>query len=645
MCGIAGIWDLHGRGPEPRLLNRMIQAIRHRGPDDVGIHTEDGVGLAHARLSIIDLAGGHQPMSADNGALWITFNGEIFNYLELRSELVRKGVRFATNSDTEVILQQYRLRGERCVEDFEGQWAFAIWDARQGKLFLSRDRLGVRPLFYATREGRFAFASEIKALLVIPEISRQLNPAALDQIFTFWSSVPPATIFRDVHELPPGSSMTLQDGELKTYRYWQPDYAEEPMSEDQAGERLMGLLEDAVRLRLRANVPVGTYVSGGLDSAIVTALVRRITSGPLQAFSISFDDPEFDEASYQEELSRSLELERHEIRCSPHMIGQVFPETVWHAERPILRTAPAPLYLLAKLVRDNNYKVVLTGEGSDEMFGGYDIFKEAKIRAYWASRLDSTRRPKLLERLYPYLPNLQLQSPAYLKSFFRVSAEEAADPFFSHLPRWELTSKLKAFFSDTIKDELKSISSKSQLERSLPVSFFGWDAFRRAQYLESSLLMPGYILSAQGDRMAMAHGVEARFPFLDSRVVRLANSLPVPLKMKVLNEKYILKQCARGLIPESIRKRHKQPYRAPEASSFLSKASGLEYVDELLNPEHVRKSGIFNPTAVQNLIAKFRRGQAIGIKDNMAFLGILSTQLVVHQFINRQESYNATRIA
>ena len=230
------------------------------------------------------------------------------------------------------------------------------------------------------RDGSFAFASEIKALLAIPEISRQLNPQALDHIFTFWSSLPPATIFRNVHELPPGSSMTLQNGELQTYRYWQPDYAEEPIGEDEAERTTHGFAGrcgSSTASRQRSCRGVCQRRSGFGDPSLL--LVRRITSGHLKAFSISFDDPEFDEGIYQEELSRSLGLERHEIRCSPQMIGQVFPETIWHAERPILRTAPAPLYLLAKLVRDNNYKVVLTGEGSDEMFGGYDIFKEAKI--------------------------------------------------------------------------------------------------------------------------------------------------------------------------------------------------------------------------------------------------------------------------
>jgi asparagine synthase (glutamine-hydrolysing) len=439
--------------------------------------------------------------------------------------------------------------------------------------------------------------------------------------------------------------MTLEDGRLNLYRHWQLDYVEESLAEEEAGNRLFALMEDAARLRLRADVPVGAYLSGGLDSTVVATLIRRISSAPLKSFSISFDDPEFDERPYQEDVSNFLGVERHEIRCTPELIGQVFPETMWHAEQPILRTAPAPLYLLSKLAREHDCKVILTGEGSDEMFGGYDIFKETKIRSYWAARPSSTRRPRLLERLYPYLPHMRGQSPAYLEAFFRVRPEDVTNPFFSHLPRWELTAKLKMFFCDSLKSRLASVSPLSELEQSLPPNFSKWDPFHRAQYLETTLLMPGYILSAQGDRMAMAHAVEGRFPFLDSRIVRLAAALPLRLKMKVLNEKYILKRCAKGLIPEVVRARRKQPYRAPEAASFLGNAARLEYVRELLQPEQLQRGEIFNPAAVQNLIGKFQRGQAIGIKDNMALVGILSTQLVVHQFLERRGSYSATRTA
>jgi asparagine synthase (glutamine-hydrolysing) len=310
----------------------------------------------------------------------------------------------------------------------------------------------------------------------------------------------------------------------------------------------------------------------------------------------------------------------------------------------MLRTAPAPLFALARRVRERGCKVVLTGEGADEMFGGYDIFKEAKIRSFWGARPESKLRPKLLSRLYPYLPVLQRQSMPYLKAFFRVESKDLSSPSFSHLPRWEMTSKLKMFFSDDVRSQLQSNDVLQDLQRMLPPAFECWQPFHRAQYLETGLFMPGHILSSQGDRMAMAHGIEARFPFLDSRVVEFAAALPLRLKMKVLNEKYILKQCSQNLIPNAVSRRYKQPYRAPDSASFFGNGASLEYVENLLGSEQIRGNGIFKPNAVSSLVNKCRGGEAIGMKDNMALVGILSTQLIIQQFIQTLECPNETRI-
>jgi len=644
MCGIAGILHFGQDRPSPDLINRMIGMIRHRGPDDSGVFADGPIGLGHARLSIIDLKSGHQPMANEDRTIWISFNGEIFNYLELRQELVQKGYKFSTSSDTEVILHLYEDKGEDCVEKLNGQWALAIWDARRRRLFLSRDRLGVRPLFYTLADRSLIFGSEIKSILVHPAVSREIDLVALDQVFTFWCTVPPTTMFKDIWELPPGHSLFASDGQLLVKRYWGLNY---PPSDGppttangvrECSEQLLALLVDATRLRLRSDVPVGAYLSGGLDSSLIAALVTRFTDVPLRTFSVIFDDPEFDERRYQREAVNYLNTAHEEIRCSHQDIGRVFPEVIWHTEKPLLRTAPAPLYMLSELVRKNGYKVVLTGEGSDEVLGGYDIFKEAKIRRFWAARPDSTIRPRLLRRLYPYLGNLRAQPDAYLRAFFRVRPEDQSNPFFSHLPRWEMTAMLKRFFSDAVKFQLRDYDACAALEERLPAEYSSWDPFCQAQYLESAYLLPGYILSSQGDRVAMAHAVEGRFPFLDHRVVEFGAALPPGLKMKVLSEKYILKQAAGDLIPPSIKKRPKQPYRAPEAKSFLSAGGhmpALEYVDELLAYERVRKDGIFNPAAVARLVEKARKGHAVGIKDNMAVVAILSTQLLVDQFIHR----------
>jgi asparagine synthase (glutamine-hydrolysing) len=653
MCGIAGILNLNGQPVEPTLLERMIQRVRHRGPDDCGTHTDKQVGLAHARLSIIDLASGGQPMHNEDKSVSIVFNGEIFNYVELRADLLRRGHRFRTQCDTEVILRLYEESGEECVRHLNGQWAFAIWDSRRERLFLSRDRLGVRPLFYTVAGQAVAFGSEMKSIFALPHVSREIDPVALDQIFTFWVTLPPRTTFKGVRELPPGHSMTVQQGRITVARHWTLDYdaggedvADGARTEDEYAAKLLELLVDATRIRLRSDVPVGAYLSGGLDSTLVTALIRRFTGASLKTFSIGFDDPEFDESRYQNEAVRFLGTHHQEVRCTRADIGRVFPDVVWHAERPILRTAPAPLYILSGLVRKHGYKVVLTGEGSDEMLGGYDIFKEAKIRRFCAARPESRLRPLLLKRLYPYLGHLQSQSGAYLQAFFGARRDETGDVFFSHLPRWQLTSKLKTILSDSVRSQIGAYDGLAELREALPAGYSGWDGLCQAQYLEATYLLPGYILSSQGDRMAMAHSVEGRFPFLDHRVVEFAARIPPRLKMRVLNEKYLLKRCAEGLVPPSVKKRPKQPYRAPDGKCFFGGAR-LEYVDELLSPGRIAHDGIFNPVTVEKLVAKFRDGRGVGIKDNMALVGVLSTQLVVDQFIRgfREEFTYAERRA
>jgi len=616
--------------------------LDYRGPDGTGTYTDGSVGLAHNRLSIIDIAGGHQPMQCDEGAFWITFNGEIFNFIELRDELIKKGHRFSTRSDTEVILRLYREYGPDCVQHMNGQWAFAIWDTKKQKLFLSRDRLGVRPLFYTTAGQSFIFGSELKAVLAHPNVDRDIDVRALGQVFTFWFPLAPCTVFKNILELPPGHSLIVEDGGVNLRRYWQMDFAAadaatlaSPKDEERYATDLCDLLLDATRIRLRADVPVGAYLSGGLDSSVITALAQKFVGSKLCTFSVAFEDPRLDESSFQQEVVRKLDTEHQSIHCSSDDIAEVFPDVIWHAERPILRTAPAPMFLLSRLVRDSGFKVVLTGEGADEFLGGYDIYKEAKIRAFWATQSDSKRRPLLLKRLYPYLQGLQKQSPAYLQAFFHATPEDVRNPFFSHVPRWELTRRSEVFFAASIREELQRRSFYSDLQLLLPDGFSGWGTFSRAQYLESAFLLPAYLLSSQGDRVAMAHSVEGRYPFLDYRIVQFAASLPPQLKMKVLNEKYLLKRVFGDLVPDSVKNRPKQPYRAPDATSFFEPSTGKArrpYVDELLSSESIRAQGVFDAGVVQKLVAKARAGKASSFLDNAALVGILSTQLLIDQY-------------
>ena len=638
MCGISGIVKFDGGQADPRQLGRMIATLGHRGPDATGVHISGAVGLAHARLSIIDLQCGAQPMSTARDRLWITFNGEIFNYIELREKLLGKGHTFATQSDTEVILRSYLEYGEGCVNHFNGEWAFAIWDAAEQKLFLSRDRSGVRPLFYTQTTDSFLFASEIKALLACPDVPHQIDPQGMEQVFTFWVTIPPRTVFRNVFQLPPGHSLTIKDKHIQLRQYWSVSYQgnghQRKINENQLAEELLQLLQDATRIRLRSDVPVGAYLSGGLDSTLTTALVRKIAGTRLRSFSITFDDADFDESSYQQEASSFLGTQHSNVACSHADIARVFPDVIRHTEQPIVRTAPAPMFLLSRLVHDSGFKVVLTGEGADEVLGGYDIFKEAKIRRFWGRNLESKWRPLLLKRLYPYLQDFQRQSAAGLRHFFRVTAEDLASPFFSHLPRWELTGRLKLLFSAGFRDAIGTYDAVSELGQTLPPDFSSWQHFTQAEYLETKYFLTGYLLSSQGDRMAMAHSVEGRYPFLDYRVLEFAAKLPPDVKMKVLNEKYLLKRACEGVVPASILARRKQPYRAPDGRCFFE-GPVPAYVQELLSPCAISKNGIFDAAAVGTLVGKFKAGKAISVKDDMALVGVLSTQLLVHEFTNQ----------
>lgn len=637
MCGIAGTYqnDRFSTG-DTAAVRRMLAAIRHRGPDAQGVYADGRVVLGHARLSIIDLEGGAQPMSTSDGALTITFNGEIFNYVELREELADRGHKFLTHSDTEVILRAYEEFGDDCVHRMNGQWAFAIWDKRQNRLFLSRDRLGIRPLFYTQTPRAFLFASEMKALFTDPSVPRKIDLKALAQVFTFWVTVPPRTSFEGIFELPPGHSMSVQDGKISVERYWDARYESETTSrsEQSYSEELWDLLLDATRIRLRADVPVGSYVSGGLDSSATTMMAKKFTDTSITTFSVSFENAEFDESTFQVEVAKHLGTDHHVIRCSADSIGTDFPSVVWHTEKPLIRTAPVPLFQLSGLVRQHGFKVVLSGEGSDEVLGGYDIFKEAKVRAWWARHPESKLRPMLLRRLYPYMPALQKQSDTALRGFFHAAPEELSNPLFSHIPRWELTSKLRMLFSEDTRRELGDYNPYDDMVSSLPPDFYHWSGFQRAQYLELKFLMPGYILASQGDRMAMGHSVEIRMPFLDYRVVEFAGRLPVELKMKVLKEKYLLKKCMAPHLPSAVLQRPKQPYRAPDGESLFSSAA-RPYVNDALATDRVGADGIFDSKAVGVLFSKFEQRRASSIKDNMALVGVLSTQLLQQQYVNQ----------
>ena len=573
MCGIAGIVDYKGKSASKPVIEAMLRAISYRGPDESGIYNSPHAVIGNVRLSIIDISGGQQPLSDPSGRFWIVFNGEIFNYPELRELLIKKGHNFKTQSDTEVLVQLFSTFGKDCLSMLNGQFAFAIWDKLKEELFIARDRIGIRPLFYNITGNVFSFASEIKSLFEQKNISPEFSHKSLSQIYTFWTAITPGTAFKNIFELSPGHYLTYTREGIKIEKYWDLQFnnIDNTLSLDKAVELFHELFSDAVRIRLRADVEVAAYLSGGIDSCSTVAYIKDIEPGILNTFSIGFDDSDFDESSYQSEAVRYLDTRHRSITCTSEDISESFPKVVWHSETPVTRTAPAPMLLLSKLVRENNIKVVITGEGADEMLAGYDIFKETKIRRFWAKQPDSSIRPRLLTELYPYLPQMKQANPAILKMFYGYKLEEIDNPFYSHLLRWNNANHIKKHFSDQVKSELDGYSPLENLKDNLPEGFDNWGYLEKAQWLETSVFMSGYLLSSQGDRMAMANSVEGRYPFLDYRVIEFCNRLPDEFKLNSLTEKFLLKKLMKNKIPDSIIKRSKQAYRAPIKSAFFLK--------------------------------------------------------------------------
>lgn len=648
MCGICGVLSLQGPLSIPdKTPERMIGIMRHRGPDEFGAWRDSSIFLGHARLSIIDLQGGQQPMSSPSGRFWISFNGEIFNYLELAKELEALGHKLRTRSDTEVIIHAYEAWGPECVKKFNGQFAFALWDRNARRLFLARDRFGIRPLFLASHEGNLLFASEIKALRAFPGMETHLHPDQMGEVFNYWVNIPPNTAFEAVYQLPPGHTaiidgQTVENGGahypgcMQVDRYWHPTFlpaeqdhrfvsnAETAKMAAQVREKLV----DAATIRLRADVPVGAYLSGGLDSSTTAALIHEYTDHRLKTFSVGFADKEYDESAWQYAMADHIGTEHVTVTVDGADIAGRFRDVVWHAESPILRTAPAPLHALSHLARSENFKVVLTGEGADEVFAGYNIFREAKVRNFWSRDVKSQARSQLLTRLYPYLAQ---SPPQFLRKFYGAGLDNTEDPFFSHRPRWNNTSAVAGFLNPELVSAEAADAAEQRLASSLPLEFSEWGPVARAQYLEMTTFMAGYLLSSQGDRMLMGNSVEGRFPFLDHNLADFAGTLPASVKLRSLVEKSILKESVADLLPDNIISRPKQPYRAPDSSSFVT-GTGRQLVEEFLVDEGLSGWSLWQPQKVKALVRKWEAGRLTSIRDNMAFVGLLSGRMLQDEF-------------
>jgi asparagine synthase (glutamine-hydrolysing) len=636
MCGIVGICELKpGHSPNLRNIRRMMAQIRHRGPDQTGIYLDDRVGLGHLRLSIIDLQGGCQPIHNEDETLWIIYNGEVFNYVELRRELQEQGHRFYTTSDTEVILHLYEQEGPGCLQRLNGQFALAIWDSVNKELFLARDRVGIRPLHYTIHDGTLVFASEVKSIFAIAGVPREIDPVSLDQIFTFWTVLPGRTVFRDIHELPPGHCLKVSRGVVETKEYWEiPIYCREEQLDSPVEticDQVSDLLVDAIRIRLRADVPIGCYVSGGLDSSGVAAVAAKKLGVFWNTFGIRFEEEVFDEGTHQERMTSFLDSRHRQIWATPQRMGDAFAETLWYCEKPLLRTAPVPLYLLSQAVSECGLKVVLTGEGADEVFGGYDIFKEAKVRQFWSRRPNSSLPALLLSQLYGDIFRDQ-RAKRFLQPFFERGLDRSGDPLFSHTLRWDNTSRIRTFFSSEFKAAIGVVDAYEPVRQSLPDGFHRLDTVGKAQYLEIMIFLSNYLLSSQGDRVAMAHSVEIRLPFLDYRIIDLMARVPSRWKILGLNEKHLLKKVLRPVLPDEIVARRKQPYRAPAVNCLLAGASG-EFARGLLSGGAIQRAALFDTGKVNRLLAKLQAVENPSEIDSMALAGILSSQIIHQQFV------------
>jgi len=638
MCGITGFFCFQGtRADAGDQLARMVSILHHRGPDECGMYLDHHVGLGHTRLSIIDLSTGQQPLHNEDETMWIVFNGEIFNYPELRVELENSGHQFYTQSDTEVIIHLYEEKGNACLDELNGQFAFAIWNTKTKQLFIARDRVGIRPLHYAIHNNTFFFASEIKSIFASHAVPREIDTVSLDQIFTMWVTLPGRTFFKNVCELKPGHYATVTEGSFVEKKYWEIPYCPKQdyliNSPQELSEAVHDLLIDAIRIQLRSDVPVGTYLSGGLDSSGISALVAKYFNTDVQTFGIRFEEADFDEGIFQKEMSLFLKVRHHELSATNQRIADAFPEVIRHCEKPLLRTAPAPLFLLSGFVREHGLKVVLTGEGADEIFGGYDIFKEALLRQFLSRQPQSSFRSLPFSCLYPDIFKNE-RAKKSLHIFFGASHDELQHPLFSHAIRWKNTSRIKLFFSEELKKSIGNYDVYDDLQSLLPNDFAKRDCLAKAQYLEIFLFLSNYLLSSQGDRVAMAHSLEIRVPFLDHRIIEFMARVKPLWKILGMNEKHLLKKALKGTLPDTIVKRTKHPYRAPIQQSLCS-THALDKVQDALSESSLKQCGLFDPAKVKHLLDKLYMANTVNEVDGMALAGIYSSQLLYSYYIDQ----------
>lgn len=611
MCGICGIYNYQNSAPvDPAVLTKMNRALSARGPDDEGYFFGGNIGLANRRLSIIDVGGGKQPIFNEDGTIGIVYNGEIYNYAELKKTLQAKGHRFKTNTDTEVIVHLYEEHGEECVTFLNGIFSFALWDSKKEKLVLARDRFGIKPLCYFNKNGRLLFASETKSIIQDTDVRREIDFEAVHHYLTYLSVPSPLTIYKGIKKLPPASILICQQGRVTEKKYW----SLSPQRLTFTGiehycDMFYDLLKDAIKMQLMSDVPLGAFLSGGIDSSSIVGLMAGMSSQPVKTFSIGFEEKGYNELQYARFIAERFHTEHHELIMAPSDIG-LMEDLIWNLDEPHANSSAIASYLVAKLAAPH-VKVALAGAGGDELFGGYHAYIADKLSHYY-SFASAIGVGKLIKNLISN-KKLDTQKPSPARRILRF-LKYAHLSFGERHTRWMSLlgfdeEEKHELYSDFLKNQTKGIDSFAVTSGYFQQGTqLGLDALNTAMFVDLNTYLNNDVLQ-QIDRMSMASSLEARVPFLDHRLVEFAFSIPSGLKLKGLSLKFLVKKSMRGLLTDEIINREKHGFGIPMlewlTSDFLK-----QRVADLLDTAAVKRRGFFNPEYVQCLFEEHSKGRA-----------------------------------